>query len=80
MIKSNNLGIRRDELDKPLRRPTTPMTNLSNTGNSQIFNAVEKKIPHLNNKISIKNPSPKNNTSNAQNSKVIILYYLKIIT
>jgi hypothetical protein len=32
-------SIRRDEYDRPLRRPTTPMTNLSSTSNSQIFGA-----------------------------------------
>jgi len=31
-------SIRRDDNDRPLRRPTTPMTNLSSTSNSQIFN------------------------------------------
>lgn len=39
MISNNSASIRRDEFDRPLRRPTTPMTNLSSTSNSQIFNA-----------------------------------------
>jgi len=40
-LVSNNVSstLRRDEIvDRPLRRPTTPMTNLSSTSNSQIFN------------------------------------------
>lgn len=36
---SNSSSIRKDEIiDKPLRRPTTPMTVISSTSNSQIFN------------------------------------------
>ncbi len=39
MISNVSASIRRDETaDRPLRRPTTPMTNLSSTSNSQIFN------------------------------------------
>jgi hypothetical protein len=37
-INNISASIRRDENDRPLRRPTTPMTNLSSTSNSQIFN------------------------------------------
>ncbi len=37
-INNISSSIRRDEFDRPLRRPTTPMTNLSSTSNSQIFN------------------------------------------
>jgi hypothetical protein len=40
----SNMSIRRDELDRPLRRPTTPMTNLSSTSNSQIFTNDRKSI------------------------------------
>jgi len=32
-------SVKREEFDRPLRRPTTPMTNLSSTSNSQIFGA-----------------------------------------
>ncbi len=42
---SNASSIRRDEIiDRPLRRPTTPMTVLSSTSNSQIFNQERKSI------------------------------------
>jgi hypothetical protein len=44
IINSNiSSSIRRDDFDRPLRRPTTPMTNLSSTSNSQIFNGVERR-------------------------------------
>jgi len=34
----DNNNVRRDDINMPLRRPTTPMTNLSSsTSNSQIF-------------------------------------------
>ena len=34
----NNNNIRKEDINMPLRRPTTPMTNLSSsTSNSQIF-------------------------------------------
>lgn len=40
MVSNISSSIRRDEFDRPLRRPTTPMTtNLSSTSNSQIFTA-----------------------------------------
>jgi hypothetical protein len=38
-LVSNASSIRRDDIiDRPLRRPTTPMTVLSSTSNSQVFN------------------------------------------
>ena len=40
----SGVSVRRDELDRPLRRPTTPMTNLSSTSNSQIFTMERKSI------------------------------------
>jgi hypothetical protein len=40
----SNVSIRRDEFDRPLRRPTTPMTNLSSTSNSQVFTNDRKSI------------------------------------
>lgn len=40
----SNTSIRRDDIDRPLRRPTTPMTNLSSTSNSQIFNIGKNSI------------------------------------
>ncbi len=59
--------IRKDELDRPLRRPTTPMTNLNNTVNSQIFNAIgDKKHSFVKNKPNI----PINiNSNNIQEDK-----------
>lgn len=42
MMSNVSASIRRDEIDRPLRRPTTPMTNLSSTSNSQIFNQGKK--------------------------------------
>lgn len=42
MVSNISTSIRRDEFDRPLRRPTTPMTNLSSTSNSQVF-VVERK-------------------------------------
>ncbi len=60
--------IRKDELDRPLRRPTTPMTNLNNTVNSQIFNAIgDKKHSFVKNKPII--PININNNNNIQEDK-----------
>jgi hypothetical protein len=41
---SNNVSVRREDIDRPLRRPTTPMTNLSSTSNSQVFTVERKSI------------------------------------
>jgi hypothetical protein len=57
--------MKKDELDRPLRRPTTPMTNLNNTVNSQIFNAIgDKKHSFVKNKPNI--PISINNTISEQ--------------
>ena len=41
-INSISASLRPQDVDRPLRRPTTPLTNLSMTGNSQMFGGDKK--------------------------------------
>jgi len=71
---NNNLSssIRREEHDRPLRRPTTPMTNLSSTSNSQVLGMERKSIASklksnlkaINVKIDINENSTQNQNNN----------------
>jgi hypothetical protein len=64
----SNVSIRRDEHDRPLRRPTTPMTNLSSTSNSQVFTNDRKSIASR-----IRANIPRNNTNSNVNDKEYVL-------
>ena len=58
-ITSISASVRPEDVDRPLRRPTTPMTNLSMTGNSQMFSGKNVQLRSIN-----------SNSNNAGTSKI----------